>query len=83
MFGQDPTDVANGVDDCIGKSFIAKMLAHKIDNSLPVGLPAFFVDRLVANYGEFVGSWRDKYEHGIALRGFMHPEFLESLPRGV
>ena len=54
--GQHFANIADGVDDRLAESFVPKMLAHFVDNLLPELFAAFFVDRLVANHGKFMGA---------------------------
>ena len=81
MFSQDPTDVPNAINDCLGKSFIPKMFAHRINDALPVSLPALFMDRLISHDGKFVRSRYHKNQHTIALARPMHAELLKPLLR--
>src|SRR5436190_6202947 len=57
------------------------MGAHFIHDVLPELFAAFFVNRLVADNGEFVGPWRYKNKNGIALAGLGHSETLKFVLR--
>src|SRR5436190_19415605 len=57
------------------------MGAHFIHNVLPEFFAAFFVNRLVADNGEFVGPRRYENKNGVALPGLGHSETLKFLLR--
>src|SRR5436190_18847373 len=57
------------------------MGAHFIHDVLPELFAAFFVNRLVADNGEFVGPRRYKNKNGIALARLVHSETLKFLLR--
>ena len=79
--GQHVANFANGFDQGITKLLVAEMRADSLDNALPELVAAFFVNRRVANDGEFVNTWRDKNEHRIALARLVHTEPMKLFPR--
>ena len=81
MRGQHCADVADRVNDRIGKPLMPKMLAHKIDNPPPISLATFFVDRLVTHNRELVYARRHKNQHGIAFARFVNTEPMKFLLR--
>ena len=81
MRGQHCADVADRVNDRIGKPLMPKMLAHKIDNPPPISLATFFVDRLVTHNRELVYARRHKNQHGISFGCLMHPKPVKLLLR--
>jgi len=78
---QHRADVPNRIDERVRKPFISKMLAHHFDNTLPIKLAAFFVDRLIAHNREFARAGRYKNEDGVAFGRFVHPEPVKFLLR--
>src|SRR6266403_406719 len=72
MRSQNATDIADCVYQSIGEALIPKMIAHQIDNTLPVLLAATLVNSFVADDGELMRTRRHEYEDGIAFWRFAH-----------
>ena len=53
------------------------MLAHVIDDALPVIVSAFFVNAFVADDGKFVYARRNENQYGITLSGFVHSKLVK------
>jgi len=81
MRRQHLADFVNRFNQSVGEFFIFKMVAHSIDNTPPEFFAAFFVNRLIANYSEFVRSRRHENEHRIALPRLVHFQSMEFLLR--
>jgi hypothetical protein len=79
MHGQHLADFVNRFCERVAEFFILKMDAHSIHNVLPELFAAFFVNRLVADNGKFVGPRRDENKDGVALAGLVHSETLKFL----
>jgi len=58
------------------------MIAHQIDNTLPVLLAATLVNSFVADDGELMRTRRHENEDGIAFWRFAHSEPLKFFPSG-
>jgi hypothetical protein len=58
------------------------MLAHPLHQAPPQLLATFFVDRFIADHGEFVRARRDENQNGIMLWCFVHPESMKLFLRG-
>ena len=65
----------------VSEFFILKMNPHSIDNVLPELFAAFFVNRLVADNGEFVSPRSHENKDGVALLGLVHSESSKFLLR--
>jgi hypothetical protein len=65
----------------VAEFFILKMNPHSIHNVLPELFAAFFMNRLVADNGEFVGPRRYENKDGVALASLVHSETLKFLLR--
>ena len=74
-------DFANRFGERVAEFFILKMSPHSIHYVLPELFAAFFVNRLVANNGEFVGPRRYENKDGVALASLVHSETLKFLLR--
>ena len=74
MGAEQFADCLNAFDDGTTKILLLEMFAHSIDNLLPELLPAFLVNRCIADHGEFMRPGRNENEHGIALACFIHPQ---------
>ena len=73
----------NPFDYRVAEFLVSKMVAHEIDNALPVTLAAFFVDRFVPHDGELVGARRHENEDSVAFGRLVHAEAIEFFLRGV
>ncbi len=82
MRSQNATDIADCVYQSIGEALIPKMIAHQIDNTLPVLLAATLVNSFVADDGELMRTRRHENEDGIAFWRFAHSEPLKFFPSG-
>ena len=65
----------------VERSVVREVLAHQIDNLLPVLLAAPLMDCLVADHSEFVGSRRDKNQNCVSIFCLVHSEPVESASR--
>jgi hypothetical protein len=79
MRGQYSADFINRFDQRVAEVLILKMDAHSIHNVLPELFAAFFVNRLVADDGEFVRPGRYENKDGVALASLVHSETLKFL----
>ena len=77
MLRQHLADFANRFCERLAEFFTLKMNAHSIHNALPELFAALFVDRRVADNGEFVGPWRHENKDGVALAGLVHSQTLK------
>jgi hypothetical protein len=77
MRGQQFADFLDSFEDGVAKLLVLKMCPHSTYNVLPELFAALFVNRFVANNGEFVRSWRYENQHRIALAGLVHSETLK------
>ena len=77
MRGQHLANFANRFCQGMAEFFILKMSAHSIHNMLPELFAAFFVNRFIADNGEFVRSRRYENQHGIAFPSFVHSQSLK------
>ena len=79
MRGQHCADFINRFGERVAEFFILKMNPHSIHNVLPELFAAFFMNRLVADNGEFVGPRRYENKDGVALASLVHSETLKFL----
>ena len=63
--------------DAFREFILAEAMVHCSDNTLPELVAAFFVNRVVADDGEFVRSRRYENQHRIALTGLVHSKPLK------
>jgi hypothetical protein len=77
MRRQHFADFLNRVCQRMTEFFILKMEAHPVHNASPEFFSAFFVNRYIANNGEFVRSRRYENEDRIALAGLVHSQPLK------
>lgn len=77
MRGQHQAEFVNRLRQSVTEFFILKMGAHSIYNVPPELLAAFFVNRFIADDGEFVRSRRYENQHAIAFASFVHSETLK------
>jgi hypothetical protein len=77
MRRQHLADFINRFGERVAEFFILKMNPHSIHNVLPELFAAFFMNRLVADNGEFVGPRRYENKDGVALVGFVHSKALK------
>ena len=67
-------------DDCdrsaetFGKFMLAEAMVHRSNDALPEFIPAFFMNRFIANDSEFVNTRRHKNEHRIAFARLVHTQ---------
>ena len=81
MRGQHSAYFINRFGERVAEFFILKMNPHSIHNVLPELFAAFFMNRLVADNGEFVGPRRYENKDGVALASLVHSETLKFLLR--
>ena len=67
MRRQHLADFVNRFGERVAEFFILKMNLHSIHNVLPELFAALFMNRLVADNGEFVGPRRYENKDGVAL----------------
>jgi len=74
MRGEQFADFINRIYQGIAEPLILKMPAHCRDNALPKFIPAFFMNRVVANDRKFMNTRRDEDQHCVALARLVHTE---------
>ena len=82
MFRQRFARFLDSFDQRVIEFLILKMRAHGIDEALPELFAALFVNRFVANHGEFVRTRRHEDQNGVSFAGSVHAELMESFGRG-
>jgi hypothetical protein len=82
MFRQRFARFLDRFDQRVIEFLILKMRAHGIDEALPELFAALFMNRFVANHGEFVRTRRHEDKHSVAFLRSVHAELMESFGRG-
>ena len=77
MRSQRFTGFLDRFDQGVSEFLVSEMLSRAFDQVLPQLLTTFFVDRFVTDDRELVRARRNKNEHGVALRHFMHSETVK------
>jgi hypothetical protein len=71
-----PDDCYRSVDP-FREFFLAKAIVHGRDYAPPEFVTALFVNRFIANNGEFMRARRHKNEHSIVFPRLLHPESMK------
>jgi hypothetical protein len=76
--GENVGGFSDCVDDGLRESTFSQFLADARCNVTPERVATFFMNALVADDGELMGTWHEVEKHGIAVASGSHTELFKS-----